>query len=266
MVTTGRFLNSQSVKLLMSYLDRQRQRRILAPIFNEQISESVWKESCRQARAMLDYLEKHPGGETLDGLHNIAINILGHAGYGQSQDWFPEPYKLAGNIQKAELSYFNAIGLITVMLLEAAFLHPKLLKLPIMSPALRLLGKAMEGLPQMAKDLLDSERKSAKQGSAPRTNLLSMLIRLSDQGKREDKSGLFLTEDEIRGNLFTFSAAGFDTTANTMGYAVTLLATYPEWQDWIRKELESFEEDGSKWEYEAIFPRCRRVLALMVWP
>ncbi len=264
MVMIGRFLNSQSVKLLMSCLDRQRQRRILAPIFNEQISESVWKESCRQARAMLDYLEKHPGGKTLDGLHNVAINVLGHAGYGQSQDWFPEPYKLTGNIQNGELSYFNAIGLITLMLIEAAFLPPKFLKLPIMSPAHRLLGKAMEDLPRIAKDLLDSERKSAKQGSAPRVNLLSMLVRLSDQGKRGDNSGLFLTEDEIRGNLFTFSAAGFDTTANTMGYAVTLLAAYPEWQDWIREELESFDQDGSRWEYEAIFPKCRRVLALMV--
>lgn len=243
---------------------RQRQRRILAPTFNEQISESVWKESCRQAQKMLDYLEKHPGGETLDGLHNVAINIIGHAGYGQSQDWSPEPYKLAANIQKEELSYFNAIGLITVMLLEAAFLPPKLLKLPIMSPALRLLGKAMEDLPQISRDLLDSERDAAKQRTGPKNNLLSMLVQLSDEGKRADKSGLFLTEDEIRGNLFTFSAAGFDTTANTMGYAVMLLAAYPEWQDWVREELESFDLDSSKWEYETTFPKCRRVLAVMV--
>lgn len=206
--------------------DRQRQRRILAPIFNEQISESVWTESCRQARTMLDYLEKHPGGEVLDGLHNVAINIIGHAGYGQSKDWSPEPYKLATNIQKEELSYFNAIGLTTIMLLEAAFLPPKFLKLPIMSPALQLLGKAMEELPQISKDLLDSERQSAKQGARPRSNLLSMLVQLSDEGKRGDNSGLFLTEDEIRGNLFAFSAAGFDTTANTMGYAVMLLSAY----------------------------------------
>jgi cytochrome P450 len=175
---------------------------------------------------MLDYLEKHPGGEVLDGLHNVAINIIGHAGYGQSKDWSPEPYKPATNIQKEELSYFNAIGLITIMLLEAAFLPTKFLKLPIMSPALQLLGKAIEELPQISKDLLDSERQAAKQGARPRSNLLSMLVQLSDEGKRRDNSGLFLTEDEIRGNLFTFSAAGFDTTANTMGYAVTLLATY----------------------------------------
>jgi Cytochrome P450 len=212
---------------------------------------------------MLDYLETHPGGEVLDGLHNIAINVLGHAGYGQSQNWSPEPYKLA-NIQKEELSYFNAIGLITIMLLEAAFLPPKFLKLPIMPPAIKLLGKAMEDLPRISEELLNSERQAAREGSRPRNNLLSMLVQLSDQGKRGDNSGLFLTEDEIRGNLFTFSAAGFDTTANTMGYAVTLLAAYPEWQDWVREELQSLDVESSKWEYLATYPKCKRVLAVMV--
>jgi cytochrome P450 len=212
---------------------------------------------------MLSYLEAHPGGEALDGLHNIAINVLGHVGYGQTQTWSPEPYKLA-NMQKKDLSYFNAIGLVTMMLLEAAFLPAKLLKLYIMPPAFRLLGKAMEELPRITEDLLNSERQAAKEGSRPRNNLLSMLVQLSDQGKDGDKSGLFLTEDEIQGNLFNFTSAGFDTTANTMGYAVTLLAAYPEWQDWVHEELQRFDVESSKWEYLATFPECKRVLAVMV--
>jgi cytochrome P450 len=133
-----------------------------------------------------------------------------------------------------------------------------------MSPAHRLLGRAMEELPRLSKDLLDSERQAAKKGSGPRNNLLSMLVRLSDQGKTEGNPGLSLAEDEIRGNLFTFSAAGFDTTANTMGFAVTLLATHPEWQEWIQEELKNFDIDGLRWDYEAIFPNLRRVLAVMV--
>ena len=213
---------------------------------------------------MLEYLENHPGGETLEGLHNVAINVIGYAGYGQSHPWSPEPYKDATNLHKEELSYFNAIGLITILLLEAAFLPPKFLKMPFMSPAHRLLGRAMEELPGISIDLLDSERQAANKGSGPRNNLLSMLVRLSDEGKSEGNSGLSLTEDEIRGNLFTFSAAGFDTTANTMGYAVTLLAVYPEWQEWVQEELKTFDVDSSKWGYEATFPKLKRVLAVMV--
>lgn len=212
---------------------------------------------------MLDYLVDHPGGEILDGLHNIAINVLGQAGYGQSTPWSPEPYKSA-NLQKEKLSYFNAIGLITIMLLEAAFLPPKFMKLSFMPPALKLLGKAMEDLPRLARELLDSERQVAKQGSGPRSNLLSMLVQFSDSGKSEGSSDLYLTEEEIRGNLFTFSAAGFDTTANTMGYAVILLALRPQWQDWMQEELRTLDMDESEWEYEATFPNCKRVLAVMV--
>jgi cytochrome P450 len=211
---------------------------------------------------MLDHLEHHPGGQTLEGLHNIAINVIGFAGYGQSHTWSPEPYKDATNLRKEKLSYFNAIGLVTIMLLEAAFLPPSFLKMPFMPPAHQLLGRAMEELPGLADELLQSERDAAKKGSGPRSNLLSNLVRLSDEGKAE--TGLSLTEDEINGNLFTFSTAGFDTTANTMGYAVILLTAYPEWQDWAQHELKAFDTDCSKWDYEATFPKLKRVLAIMV--
>jgi cytochrome P450 len=213
---------------------------------------------------MLEYFEDHPGSGTLEGLHNIAINVIGYAGYGQSLKWSPKPYKDAENLYKEKLSYFNGIGLITILLLEAAFLPPKFLKMPFMPPAHRLLGRAMEELPGLAKDLLDSEREAAKNGSGPRNNLLSMLVRLSDEGKTAGNPGLFLTEDEIRGNLFTFSAAGFDTTANTMGYAIILLATYPEWQDWVQNELKNINANSLEWDYETTFPRLNRVLAVMV--
>jgi len=224
----------------------------------------VWTESGRQARSMLHYLEKHPGGDALEGLHNVAINVIGHSGYGQTRDWTPIPYKDVTNLSKGEMSYFNAIGLITIMLIEAALLPPKFMKLSFMPPALRVLGKAMEDLPRISKDLLDSERQAAKRGAGPRNNLLSMLVQLSDQAKTGDNSGLSLSEDEIRGNLFAFSAAGFDTTANTMGYALILLAAYPQWQDWIREDLQKLDADNSKWEYSDTFPMCKRVLALMV--
>lgn len=71
------------------------------------------------------------------------------------------------------------------------------------------------------------------------------------------------------GNLFVFTAAGFDTTANTMGYAMTLLAVYPEWQGWIVEEIDEVLADQAEGtegelEYNEIFPRLVRVLAVMV--
>ncbi|GKT86482.1 cytochrome P450 [Colletotrichum tofieldiae] len=113
-----------------------------------------------------------------------------------------------------------------------------------------------------------------------------MLVRLSDQEKnRSDDAApsekkavssttttnkTYLTEEEIAGNLFIFTVAGFDTTANTMAYAVTLLAAYPEWQAWVQAEIDavlgpasSEGEDGQLPDYATAFPRLTRCLAVM---
>lgn len=102
------------------------------------------------------------------------------------------------------------------------------------------------------------------------------LVRLSDQEKiRTDTSTSesldkvtkkFLTEEEIAGNLFIFTAAGFDTTANTMSYAVVLLAVFPEWQVWIQTEIDTvFGGPGMPpTDYATAFPKLSRCLAVMV--
>jgi hypothetical protein len=50
-----------------------------------------------------------------------------------------------------------------------------------------------------------------------------------------------------------------------MGFAVILLALYPEWQDWIQHEIHGLDMAGSNWNYENTFPKCKRTLALMLW-
>ncbi|KAA8644966.1 cytochrome P450 [Aspergillus tanneri] len=245
--------------------DWQRQRRIVAPNLNERISETVWNESCQQAQVMIDYLLKHPGNQTLSGLRCLAINVIGAAGYGQHAPWRPDVQELAQGWKdgSGRGAYFNTIGLVADMFLEAAIVPTKLMKMWFMPACWQLLGKCKEKMPEYTKQVLDEERKAAKEGSETHSNLLSMLVRFSDDRKSAGSSGLSLTDDEISGNLFVFSAAGFDTTANTMGYAVMLLAAYPKWQDWLREELLGLDSDASTWQYEESFPKCTRTLALM---
>ena len=212
---------------------------------------------------MSKHLVQNPGGKTIDGLRNIAINVLGHSGYGQSQPWTSESYTVQDS-DADEMNYFKAVWLVTLNLVQAALLPSKILKLPFMPPTWRALGKVMDNIQTYAEDLLDSERELAKLDSTtPRTNVLSQLVQLSDEG-RKGSSGLSLSESEIRGNLFLFTAAGFDTTANTMTYAIALLATQPRWQEWIREELQALDQDIAKWNYNEVFPKCQKVLAVMV--
>ena len=114
-------------------------------------------------------------------------------------------------------------------------------------------------------EMVDEEK--AKIGiSTWNDNLMSVLVHASDSENRGDQRG-GLTKDEMLGNLFIYNVAGHDTTANTIGYAVYLMASDPRWQAWIHEELNFvFHGQGSVGEddYENAFPKLKRCLAVMV--
>ncbi|KAJ6020565.1 hypothetical protein N7540_006069 [Penicillium herquei] len=213
---------------------------------------------------MNSYLLDHPGNQTLSGLRFVAINVLGFAGYGQKQEWAPDSQSLAQNIQGEKGLYFKTISLVAEMLLEAALSPAALLKLWFMPSRLQLLGYHKEKMPTYTKAMLDMERKTLTHDPSIQKSFLKILVKCSDEAKGLGTSGLSLTDDEISGNLFIFSIAGFETTANTMGYAVTLLAIYPAWQTWIREEIQNLLLDPLAWKYDEVFPRSKRILAIMV--
>ncbi len=57
---------------------------------------------------------------------------------------------------------------------------------------------------------------------------------------------------------------GFDTTANTMAYAIALLASFPEWQEWMQEELDQEIQPDADLNYESTYPVLKRCLATMV--
>ncbi|OAX83807.1 hypothetical protein ACJ72_01828 [Emergomyces africanus] len=242
----------------------KRHRRMFSANLDERISKSVWKESCQQACDMLKYVVKNPGNQTLQGLKSIAINVIGQAGLNQSGRWTPDLQHGFGEVTIGKAAFWETLLLTTQMVIEAALLPAKVMKLPFMPPALRLMGYHMERLSGYIEEVLNDERKAAANVEGRRSNFLSLLLKLSDEEKHTGQSGFSLTDEEISGSLFVFSTAGFETTANTMGYAIIHLAAHPEWQDWIREELQTLDQDPLTWKYEEVFPKCRRTLALML--
>jgi hypothetical protein len=232
---------------------------------------------------MIDYLVHHPGGETLDGLRSVAINVLGSAAYGYSQPWSPgfaESLNGGGNSGEknwgsGRIAYFKTIALVVDSFIAAVLIPNSIKKLPFMPESLQFIGRQMERVPQYVKEIFDAHQNTkntaeSEEGKSARRkeNVLDMLLQYSqNREKAAATNGLYLTEDELSGNLWVFTGAGFDTTANTMGYAVTLLTAYPEYQDWIREELCALDDaDVSPEEYETGFGLCPRILAVMVSP
>ena len=244
-----------------------RQRKLIASNINEKISDTVFQESVRQTREMLAvYGSGEPTDEYAEGLKGIAINVLGVAGYGVSRPW-------KGALEKQtpepgfKLTYIEATRLAIDHIVEAHVFPAWFFLLRCMPRKVRELGYAIQEFPAHTKSMLDQERKNPN----GKVNIMNMMVRESDaveggeKGDGEKGKTAGLTEDEIMGNLFVFTAAGFDTTANTMGYAMTLLAAYPEWQEWMSEEIDQVLKDKSdELDYPDVFPKLVRVLAVMV--
>ena len=232
----------------------------MAPNLNERIMETVWNESSDQARQMSSHLLENSAGITngIDtSLRTVAINVIGQAGYGQSRAWTSQPMALSA---KEKLSYSDSIYLVMLNLVPAVFLSPGFLELPFMPESLQLLGKAKRDLPSDTRAMLEEERARAGQGQ----NFMTMLVNFVDQSD-ETKGSQFMSNEEIQGNLFAFTGAGFETTSNTMFYAITLLAAYPQWQAWMQEELDREMPDASQTlDYASAYPRFLRCLAVMV--
>ena len=243
----------------------------MAPQLNERISEVVWKESMEQADQMVQYMMSQPDSSSrqgIAGVRSIAINVLGQVGYGQ-----PKPFKpmQLPRDPKANMNYIDAISVSVDLIVLAALVPGWILRLPFMPLSIQTLGAAVGRLPGLTSEMFETERKRIASGNDTRDNVMSMLVRLSDSEKSGGGPGTnqYLKDDEIAGNLFVFTAAGFDTTANTMGYALALLAAYPKWQTWIQEEIDFVwstltEEEAGAPPYVTVFPRLTRVLAVMV--
>ena len=264
----------------------------MAPIINESISKSVWQEGTEQATEMLDFYTTQQGhaaengsaggkkvsgrmgttDESVEGLRRIAINVLGAVGYGKPQSWgagegtAPEGHKM---------SHMESLFAIISNFAASVMIPPWLMCLPIFPAQVQRIGVAVKEYPVHTKKMVAHQRATA---DATKNDLMSVMVRLSDQEKKQQqnekeksvKTRLYLTEEEISGNLFLFTLAGYDTTANTMAYALTNLAAFPKWQDWIIEEIDrvmpssDLKTDRGIPAYNQTFPHLKRVLALMM--
>ncbi|EMD63750.1 hypothetical protein COCSADRAFT_190936 [Bipolaris sorokiniana ND90Pr] len=266
-----------------------RHRRIVAPALNERISPHVWTEAAEQASSLADVLLSSkattPAQEsvnTLHNLHKVALNVLVRIAYGRRQPFSVSPPPSSTD-SSAQTRYVDAIVTVVELLAAAAFIPRSWLALPFMPQALKRLGAAMNEMPDLVKNVLDRERQenllaqsnatdATENPKDSSTTIMTTLVRISDQEKEQNKtsassktSTTYLTEEEIAGNLFVFTAAGYETTANTMSYAATLLAVYPEWQTWMQAEIDAVFEtcSPSQSDYSTVYPKLVRCLAVM---
>ncbi|KAK5120799.1 hypothetical protein LTR85_005866 [Meristemomyces frigidus] len=252
-----------------------RQRKVIASVINERISKAVFNESIRQTDGLLSEVyrgaSRHDQAaestHMFDMIKKITIHVLSGAGMGASVPWDNDV-----NVQPKpgfRLTYMEAVKTV-IHNVTGPIILPQwfLSSYPSFLPGydtLHALSYAMLEFPTHTMDMLDQERQrsaASKDGEA-RSNIMSQLLQASEV----DEKSKALSDEEMMGNLFIFTAAGFDTTANTLSYAVTLLARYPQWQNWLIEEIDSVLTTGAtseELEYTTVFPKCTRIMALML--
>ena len=236
----------------------QRHRKITTPPFNERNSGLVWNESLRQARDMLkEWSECNKNGtnSTIHDTITLALYVLTSAGFGMSYSFKPDSDNLpAGHT----LSYRDALAGVISNIIPILIFPLNFFTLPYMPPRVRRIGTAITEFKAYMTEMVSQERKLVTKRDVGTGNLISSLVRASDQANE-----YALTDSEILGNLFFYNLAGHESTANTLAFAIHLLAVYPTYQDWLHEEINRVLGDQETLNYEDCFPQLKRCLATM---
>ncbi|RVD87637.1 uncharacterized protein DFL_001857 [Arthrobotrys flagrans] len=259
-----------------------RHRKLVASTLNEKISKVVFDQSIILAEGMVSEIFENsdPGSDCaetnriFDLVKKLAITILANAGMGGNQAWKDPTVKKVKPGFK--LTYIEAVKAVIGNLVAAAILPRWFTSwYPPFLPGydtMRLLSYAVGEFRDHTADLINEERqRSAEREGVARNNILSMLLNAS---KEEEKitSGTgtnnrtFLSDEEIMGNIFIFTSAGFDSTANTLAYALVYLVQNPQYQDWLFEEIDALipSDREEPLEYTTIFPKAIRCLSVML--
>lgn len=248
-----------------------KQRRIVASVINERISKTVFDATIRQTSGMFDELllagnEKEVDSvestKMFDMIKRITIHVLSEAGMGAKVPWRNEDNDKPN--PRLNMTYIEACKVVMESFTGPIIIPTNvLLHWPSWLPGhqkFRRLGVGKREFPIHTEAMLDQERQRAcdDQTATGRSNIMSQLLRGSDEQH--------LSEEELTGNLFLFTAAGFETTANTLSYAIVLLSRYPRWQKWLFEEVDNLmSTDGSEDPvYAAVFPKVTRIMAVML--
>ncbi|KAL8960528.1 MAG: hypothetical protein Q9193_002783 [Seirophora villosa] len=226
----------------------------------------VWNEARRQAQDMgTSWFNDGTRGTktTVEDTATLALHVLTCAGFGTSYTFNEGVRKLAPG---HEMTYRDSLSLCLSNIVTFAIIPRRYLSSPFMPRKLRRLGQAVRELQKYMDEMVAKERQADEERPAQTANLMSALVRASDEDTRSKELGHHsktgLTDDEIFGNIFAYNLAGHETTANTVAFALVLLAAHPHYQEWVRAEI-SHPQGIANTDYESMFPRLQRCLAVM---
>lgn len=218
----------------------------------------------------------------------LALNVLAAAGLGYSWTYVPVGRGSEGGDEFSARYRDNLALLLTSIRLLG--MTPKWMyelgpdRVKYLPKLFRDHVLAAQAFRKQMRQLVEERKVEVAAGIANENIFLNAMIAKSDEMRQEKQTkstsgggdlgeldagaGGGLSDDEIFANMFDYNIAGHETTAHSLNYCFHILSVEPQWQDWIREEVDHVYGmsalDPSTLEYEQYFYRLKRCLALMV--
>jgi cytochrome P450 len=203
------------------------QRRIATRCFNEQSNEIVWAEALTLANDMLGYWYSKPElTSAANDLRTLSLHVLSRAGFGKSfkfqgHDERKKKRQKGDTVVDLSSNYKESLQIVVENLVLILALGKRFIAQPWLPEGIQTVHKALTGFQSYMTGMYEEEKRAFAAGEARDHNLMTGLIRASqdeaETGKEGESGGL--TESEIYGNMFAFNFAGHDTVSHVCSLA-----------------------------------------------
>lgn len=192
-----------------------KQRKLVQPTFYKKSIESFFEIMVRHSNLLIEHWDKHQKFEALNAMNELTFSVMGEVIFGY--DISKESKKIESNLlfinQRINKRIWNLVNL------------------PIWFPSSKNIKfkKSVKVIDDLVFDLIKKRREN--RGSE--ADLTQMLIDVEDQETNEK-----MNDQEVRDELMTIFAAGHETTAVGLTWALYLIAQNKNVEEKIKEELE----------------------------
>ncbi|KAF4633652.1 hypothetical protein G7Y89_g4461 [Cudoniella acicularis] len=226
-------------------------RKITSPAFSERNNHLVWKETLDRTQAMLASFVGADGQfRTVEHIARdttrLSLEVMGRACLGEKLEW---PSNIVGNnrqlgescsdtVSQSFTSSLEYVALHIVSIMAIKALPEWIIRTILFIPCKKSL-EAYDDWGRHMRSMISRKRSEIKTGfvEAAATDLIGQLVRSQDDFVDGKSQRVALTDSEVLGNLFVFIVAGHETSANTIHFALLLLALHPMAQKMAQSEL-----------------------------
>jgi cytochrome P450 len=210
----------------------QRQRKLLMPAFSfrhiKDLYPIFWSKSQEMTNKIAATIQASPDASSVVEIREWAsratLDIIGVAGMGKDFDSISNPENELNETYKSIFASNRGARIVQVILM----LLPQWLAAALPLKRNDEIGQAIKTIRKVSGELIKDKRAQIARGEKPALDILSVAM----------ESGGF-SDDDLVNQLMTFLAAGHETTASAMAWAVYLLCKHPETQTRLREELKA---------------------------